>query len=112
MWDWLKAIFSDGGLQHLLIVVLITIAAIAFHRYKRDYPSWWESLLVLGAVLLAWSAYPAWELIFPPDDWHAVQFGEDVSTLTNGKEIWLNLWGVLIGWAAYAYGRYWLLERR
>jgi arginine exporter protein ArgO len=109
MWDWLKAFFADGGIQHLFLVVLATLAVIAVHRYKREYPAWWECLIVVGVVFLLWSAYPAWELIFPSDDWHAFQFDQDFSTLTYGKQIWLNLWGVLIGWAAYSLGRHWLL---
>lgn len=110
MWDWFSAL-NDGGMGLLLGAALATCAVTLLHRVARDNPAWWEFVLPMVGVYVLFSAYPAWELLFSTEEWHRFPLDGEASALTYGKELWLNLWGVLTGRIAYSILGAWFIGR-
>jgi hypothetical protein len=102
MLDWFKAIFLDGGLGHLGMVLAFTCGALWLHSVWREWSPWWESGLVMVAVLLLFAWSPVWDMVSPPaQDWQRLP-DLVASTLTPAKRLWLDLVGVLAGRVAVA----------
>jgi hypothetical protein len=110
MWDWLTAL-NDGGFQLLLGAALATVVATLAYRWTSDYPKLWVDALVVVAVFVLFAAYPAYQLMFGQDEWHRFSLDTQPSTLTYDKQLWLDLWGVLIGRVAYAFLGRWYTSR-